>query len=68
MMKKTTGWRRSSRSYTGNCVEVSVVGPRVRIRDSKNPGQILDIPGRPGGQLFGYAKRDGGAARRRGEG
>ena len=31
-------WRRSSRSGGGDCVEVAVVGDRVRVRDSKNPG------------------------------
>jgi len=30
-------WRRSSRCYAGNCVEVSARSDRVLIRDSKHP-------------------------------
>lgn len=30
-------WRKSSRSGTGNCVEVAVLADRVMIRDSKDP-------------------------------
>ena len=34
-------WRRSSFSSTGNCVEVALSA----IRDSKNPGPILNLEG-----------------------
>ena len=41
-------WRKSSRSNgggNGNCVEVSLVGPSARVRDSKNPtGPTLSFP------------------------
>lgn len=32
-------WRKSSRSTStgGNCVETAPLGPRVAVRDSKNP-------------------------------
>jgi hypothetical protein len=31
-------WRKSSYSgNTGNCIEVSVLGPAIAVRDSKNP-------------------------------
>nr|WP_285608547.1 DUF397 domain-containing protein [Actinokineospora globicatena] len=43
-MSERTPWRRSSRSLGGNCVELARTDNRVAIRDSKNPGQILDIP------------------------
>ncbi|WP_017593121.1 DUF397 domain-containing protein [Nocardiopsis potens] len=33
-------WRKSSRSQVrGDCVEASLKGPVVSIRDSRNPGQ-----------------------------
>lgn len=38
-------WRKSSRSSStgGNCVETAPLGPRVAVRDSKNPkgGQLV---------------------------
>jgi hypothetical protein len=38
-------WRRSTKSGTGNCVEVAVVGGVVLIRDSANPdGMVLRLP------------------------
>ncbi|MFC7612946.1 DUF397 domain-containing protein [Actinokineospora soli] len=36
-------WRRSRRSVNNDCVELRTGAGRVRIRDSKNPGRILDI-------------------------
>ena len=37
-------WRRSTKSGTGNCVEVAVVGGLVLIRDSANPdGGVLRL-------------------------
>nr|WP_285502821.1 DUF397 domain-containing protein [Actinokineospora sp. NBRC 105648] len=44
---ENTGWRRSSRSMSGNCVEVACTATGAHIRDSKNPRQILDIPRTP---------------------
>lgn len=36
------GWRKSSRSLNGNCVEASVTDSVVSIRDSKDPtGAVL---------------------------
>lgn len=38
-------WRRSTRSGSGNCVEVAVAGGLVLIRDSVNPdGVVLRLP------------------------
>jgi Domain of unknown function (DUF397) len=41
------GWRRPSRSYgSGNCVEVSglsVMPDHISVRDSKNPGPVLQL-------------------------
>lgn len=37
-----TGWRKSSRSSSGNCVEIKEDGDRVLMRDSKDPsGPVL---------------------------
>lgn len=37
-----TDWRKSSKSSSGNCVEIRADGPRVLIRDSKDrSGPIL---------------------------
>lgn len=40
-----TSWRKSS--YSGNggadCVEVSLIGPSMAVRDSKNPGPVLQL-------------------------
>jgi hypothetical protein len=39
------GWRKSSYSASGNCVEVAVQTESVSIRDSKNPaGGVLSVP------------------------
>jgi hypothetical protein len=40
-------WRKSSRSGSGDndaCVEVAFSGPRVAIRDSKNPTTRFTVP------------------------
>jgi Domain of unknown function (DUF397) len=39
-------WRRSSRSNgDGNvCVEVAFLGDRAAVRDSKDPGSMIEIP------------------------
>jgi hypothetical protein len=55
-MTYTSGWRRSSRSFTGDCVEVRKSGQHVHIRDSKNPGQKLDIPSTRWFEFIGFAK------------
>jgi hypothetical protein len=41
----STGWRKASRSSTGNCVEVREESPRlVLVRDSKDPdGPVLSF-------------------------
>lgn len=36
-------WRKSTHCETVTCVEVGFQGRSFYIRDSKNPGQILDI-------------------------
>ncbi|SDG98520.1 protein of unknown function [Lentzea fradiae] len=41
-------WRKSSRSNNGgngNCVEVALTGSAAFVRDSKNPEQIVAVPG-----------------------
>jgi hypothetical protein len=42
----TATWRRSSRSTANaNCVEVTVAGPAVGVRDSKDPDSpVLVLP------------------------
>jgi hypothetical protein len=39
-------WRKSSYSgNTGNCIEVTGLGPAIAVRDSKNPvGSVLTFP------------------------
>jgi Domain of unknown function (DUF397) len=39
-------WRKSSYSgNTGNCIEVSGLGPAIAVRDTKNPvGSVLTFP------------------------
>jgi hypothetical protein len=49
--RMTTGWKKSSRSETTNCVEVRQLPDRVLVRDSKNPG----------GEILSF-ERDGWAA------
>ncbi|MFC4858671.1 DUF397 domain-containing protein [Actinophytocola glycyrrhizae] len=56
-MTNSTAWRRSSRSFGGDCVEVNKTPTHVHLRDSKDPGQILDIPADDGGGFIGFAKR-----------
>jgi hypothetical protein len=53
-MSDNAKWRRSSRSFSGNCVEVATTSSHVQIRDSKNPGQILDIPVHRGKEFIKY--------------
>lgn len=37
MTNSTLGWRKSSFSVNGDCVEVALQGDSVLVRDSKNP-------------------------------
>jgi Domain of unknown function (DUF397) len=39
--KLSIGWHRSTKSGSGNCVEVAVVGGLVLIRDSANPDGVV---------------------------
>ncbi|CAM3432265.1 DUF397 domain-containing protein [Kibdelosporangium persicum] len=55
-MTSDTKWRRSSRSWGGDCVEVCHVESRIRIRDSKDPRQILDIPWSRASEFTDYLK------------
>jgi hypothetical protein len=42
--EESTCWRKSSKStFNGNCVEVAMVNNHVFVRDSKNPGPILQF-------------------------
>jgi len=36
-------WRSASRCGGGNCVQVALVGDRVALRDSKNPGHGMIV-------------------------
>ena len=39
------GWRKSTASNSGACVEVRVAGGSLLVRDSKNPGgPVLRLP------------------------
>jgi hypothetical protein len=39
------GWHHSTRSsIEGNCVEAMRCGARVYLRDSKDPGPVLNVP------------------------
>jgi hypothetical protein len=38
-------WRKSSKTNTGNCVEIR--HDLAAVRDSKDPGQTLEIQGLP---------------------
>ncbi|MGW5055599.1 DUF397 domain-containing protein [Actinokineospora sp. NPDC004072] len=49
-------WRRSRRSVNNDCVELRAAAGRVRIRDSKNPGQILDISPDVGACFVAFVK------------
>ena len=49
-------WRRSRNSVNNDCVELRAGAGRVRIRDSKNPGRILDISPAVGACFVAYVK------------
>lgn len=49
-------WRRSRNSVNNDCVELRTGAGRVRIRDSKNPGRILDISPDVGACFVAYVK------------
>jgi Domain of unknown function (DUF397) len=37
-------WRKSSKStFNGNCVEIAITSGPVLVRDSKNPGTVLQF-------------------------
>lgn len=42
--KDSARWRRSSKSsFNGNCVEVAATSASVLVRDSKNPGSVVQL-------------------------
>ena len=37
-------WQKSSKSnFSSNCVEVTVIGASLLVRDSKNPGPVMQF-------------------------
>lgn len=50
-------WHRSSHSWNGDCVELSHTNRHLYIRDSKHPGQILDIRGKSRAELIDYVRQ-----------
>ena len=57
MAAKKLDWRRSSRSWNGDCVELSRARAHLYIRDSKDPGQILDISRTSERELIRYVRQ-----------
>lgn len=55
-MQKQMNWRKSSRSGNLGCVELTFSTSGNLVRDSKDPGQILDIPARAACQLILFLK------------
>jgi hypothetical protein len=55
----STGWRKSTRSSTGNCVEVREERPDVvQMRDSKDPqGLVLSFDRQAFGEFVDAIKR-----------
>lgn len=54
----TTPWRKSSRSATGNCVEVRRNGDEVEVRHSKDPnGPVLSYTPAEWGAFLDGARR-----------
>lgn len=54
LIARSLTWRRSSRCYNGECVELGRASVHLYIRDSKHPGQILDMPVASGGKLINF--------------
>ena len=54
---KNLDWRRSSRTWDGNCVELSHATCHLYIRDSKDPGKILDISRTSDREIMNYVRQ-----------
>ncbi|WP_018685697.1 DUF397 domain-containing protein [Actinokineospora enzanensis] len=62
MSTVATVWRKSTRSDTVlNCVELTWTVRGLAVRDSKNPGQIMDISARSVSGFLAFAAAGGRA-------
>jgi hypothetical protein len=58
--KPRIAWRRSTKSASGNCVEVAVAGGSVLIRDSANPdGVVLSLSPAAWSAFLAHARSKG---------
>ncbi|MGW5053710.1 DUF397 domain-containing protein [Actinokineospora sp. NPDC004072] len=62
-MESGAPWRRSSFCFGGDCVEVRREAARVFVRDSKKPGQKLDISLSSGVEFLSWTAAEPSLAR-----
>ena len=56
----TGDWAKSSWStYNGNCAEARTAGGVVQVRDSKNPGPVLEFTPAAWGAFTATVQREG---------